>query len=128
MSKFWDTWATRHRNWRAIYTAAGFLLILLWAGIEIRSNKLIDTTRDTAVVLEIRKHSTAAAHSAWGESGGSTICTGKLMLSDSTTVELLLFSPLPNVGDKMPMVVEHYNDGKKYYSIDHQDWQMNGPR
>jgi hypothetical protein len=54
--------------------------------------------------------------------------TGKLMLSDSTTVELLLFSPLPQVVDKMPMIVQHYSDGRRYYGIDQQEWQMNGPR
>lgn len=128
MSRFWDAWATSHRNWRAIYTAAGFLFILLWAGIEIRSSRLVDSTKETAIVLEIRTHSTASSFAGREEPGGPAMCTGRLMLADSTTVELMLFSPLPDVGDRMPVIVERYNNGKTYYSVDHQDWQMNGPR
>ena len=128
MAGFWDTWATRHRNWRAASTAVVFLLILLWAAVEIRSGKLVETSSDTATVLDVRKHSTASSYAGRGEYGEATVYTGKLLLSDGTTVELLLFSPLPKVGDKMPMIVERYSDGKKYYSIDRQEWQVNGPK
>ncbi len=128
MGNFWDNWATRHRNWRAVCTAVAFLLTLSWAAIEIRSSKLVETTNDTATVLEIRKHNAASTVPGRGEYGATAMYTGKLELSDGSTVELLLFPPLPEVGDRMPMIAEHYSDGKIYYSIDHQEWRTNGPK
>ena len=49
-------------------------------------------------------------------------------MNDSTTIELLLAPPIPKVGDRVPLNVEYYDDGKTYYSIDRVEWQTQDPR
>jgi hypothetical protein len=129
MSNFWDKWATRYRNWRVIFTATGFLSILAWGSYELLiTPALIDTCAETAVVLEVKKYNLSLGSTADGKSSRDVIYRGRLLLSDSTTVEMMLVPPIPKVGDRLPINVEKYDDGSLYYSIDVVEWQTEGSR
>ncbi len=126
MSNFWDRWATHYRNWRAIFAAVGFLSILAWGSYEMQSAELVDTYAETAVVLEVKKYNLSMGTSAEGTGSRDTIYRGRLLLSDSTIVEMMLVPPIPRVGDRLPINIERYDDGSLYYSIDVVKWQTEG--
>jgi hypothetical protein len=126
MNRFWDRWATQHRNWEAIVTAVVFLSIVAWGLVQLRSAKLVKTTYETGVVTEVKKPGAATAGMREGESGGVNIHVGSLELNDSTTIQILLVPPIPRPGDRVPLKVEHYNDGSRTYTIDRERWQMHG--
>jgi len=123
MYNFWDHLATVHRNARAFTMGAGFLLILAWGAYQMRSTKLVDTTRTTAVVEEIKQYNLGSSSTSGRGSGKITIYRGKLVFEDSTWVEMQMIKPLPEVGDRLPVIVEHYDNGSKYYSVDWIAWQ-----
>ncbi len=126
MSNFWDNWATVHRNTRVIFTAAGFLLILAWGAYQMRSTKLVDTTRTTAVVKEIKTFNLGKSGTGSSGSGKVTFYRGRLAFDDSTVVEMQLIQPLPEVNDRLPVIIEHYENGSKQYIIDWVAWQTQG--
>jgi hypothetical protein len=126
MSKFTDLLATNYRNWRAIFIAIALLIITLWAINQKRSLKLIDTTYEIGVVKSVKRHSVQGISTKYGKSGGITIYKGKLLLSNNTGIELQLVPPIPNIGDSIPLIVEHFSNGKKFYFIDIEKWQIYG--
>jgi hypothetical protein len=129
MGNFWDTWATRHRNWRAIFVAAVFLSTLAWGSYKLLSvGELIEKYEDTAVVLNVETYRLSLASTAGGTGSRDTIYRGCVQLSDSVTVEMTLVPPIPAVGDQLPVIVERYDDGSSYYSIDVVKWQTEGPQ
>jgi hypothetical protein len=129
MGNFWDIWAIRHRNWRAIFVAAVFLSILAWGSWKLVSvGELVEKYEDTATVLEVRPYRLAVASTADGTGSRDTIYRGCVQLSDSATVEMTLVPPIPAAGDQLPVVVERYDDGSYYYSIDVEKWQTEGSR
>ena len=123
MNNFWDNWATVHRNTRVIFTAAGFLLILAWGAYQMRSSKLVDTTRTTVVVTEVKQYKMGSSSTNGKGSGNVTFYRGRLVFDDSTWVEMQLIQPLPEEGDRLPVIIEHYDNGSKYYSIDRVAWR-----
>ena len=129
MDNFRDIWATRHRNWRAILAAAGFLAILAWGSRELLSTpELVGKYKDTAVVLGVDEYRLVLGTTVDGSSSRDSIYRGCVQLSDSSTVELTLVPPIPAVGERIPVTVEQYEDGSLYYSIDVVEWQTEGPR
>lgn len=49
----------------------------------------------------------------------------QLKLPDDSLIELLVSaSRTPNVGDKIPLKLEHYKDGKKVYTVDRMQWEL----
>ena len=128
MSNFWDKWATRYRNWRAIFAAVGFLSILAWGAYEMQSAELVETCSETAVVLEVKKYNLSTGATAEGTGSRDAIYRGRLLLIDSTTVEMMLVPPIPRVGDSLPINIESYDDGSHCYSIDVVKWQTEGSR
>lgn len=123
MSKFWDRWATTHRNWEAIFSAVGVLLILAWAVVQLWSAEIVRITFETAVVREVKSFTTAGADAGRGDGGGMSVQVGRLELNDGRTIEILLVPPIPRTGDRVPLKVEHYDDGSRSYSIDRTRWQ-----
>lgn len=112
MPRFLDRIATQHRNWEARITALVVLVILAWATFQLRSVKLLEVTSDDATVVEVVRLG-----------GESTLYKGTLVLSDSTTLDMLLPNPVPNVGDVVPLRVEHLSNHKKSYSVDLMKWR-----
>jgi hypothetical protein len=118
MSKFWDNWATKHRNWEVIATAVGVTAILVWGIVQLKSVESVGSTEATAVVKELQAFGAAATGTDDTQVPERNMCIGVLQLEDGATIRMLLVKPLPKPGDKVPLRVEHYNDGSKTYSID----------
>jgi hypothetical protein len=128
MSSFWDNWATTHRNMRVAATATGFLLILAWGAYTLRSSKPFNITRTTAELIEINRVSLGKSSMGGNSSSGINIYRGKLVFDDSTVIELKLGQPLPELGDRLPIVIENYENGSKVYNIDWTAWRTGGGR
>ena len=48
----------------------------------------------------------------------------QVKLPDDSLIELMVTSGrIPNVGDKLPLLLEHYKDGKKVYTLNHRKWE-----
>ena len=110
--------------------AAVFLSpILIWVlatDRQLSVNKLLVIDHGIAVVTKIDQVDTSEAHTRLGV--GVDVYQGHVQLADGTEIELGLVPPMPKVGDKIPILVERYEDGKTHYRIDRQEWQMSGPR
>ena len=126
MNNIWDQIATVHRNTRAFALGAGFLLILAWGAYQLHSTKLVNTTRTTAVVEKITPYQLGYSGTYGKGSGNTTFYRGRLIFADSTWVEMQMIKPLPEVGDRLPVIIEHYDNGSKHYSVDWVDWQTHG--
>ena len=117
----WDSWARMHRNARAL-GAAFAMLIAIVAMQLLRCNPVVEHENISGVVLTLE----AEGLHPFGD--GKPYTRILVATPDSITVRLLLPSPVPKVGDVIPMVAEHYKKGDTLYSLDHQKWQMDGPR
>lgn len=127
MSRFWDRWATEHRNWGAIFTVAGVLLILAWGVAQLWSAEIVKITFERAVVKEVKTIGTTAADNSNGGVGRMKFQLAQLELKDGSTIEVLLVPPIPKTGDKILLKVEHYDDGSRTYSIDRLRSQLYNP-
>ncbi len=129
MSNFWDNWATAYRNWRAIIGAIVLLGVFIWALMlkqEFLSRKLLSIRHEEAVVKRVVKLDLNKVPSRFGSSEGVTLYKGVLELPDGTELKLTLVPPIPKVGDRVPLIVEHYDDGSRFYTIDREKWQIEG--
>ena len=129
MSRFWDRWATSYRNTRAVMAVVFLSPILIWmlaTDRQLSVNKLLMVEHETAIVTKIARADTSQLHTQLG--AGINVYQGYVELVDGTEVELGFAPPMPKVGDKIPILVERYEDGKTNYRVDRQEWQMSGPR
>jgi hypothetical protein len=125
MRWFLDLWATVYRNTRAM-TAA----VLIWAAVFIMwgikcqqdGDPLTGVVEETGVVLEVLGKPPAEAES------DLRLRPVVIMLADSTEIQLVVSTPLPEVGDRIPLRVECFQSGKKAYTFDAQKWRITGPR
>ncbi|MDH3670303.1 MAG: hypothetical protein OES46_03975 [Gammaproteobacteria bacterium] len=129
MSRFWDRWATNYRNWRVVLVGLLLLPVLIWALVtnqRLGTNRLLTVGHETAIVTRINEIDTSELHSKLGSD--VNIYQGFVELADGSEIELGFIPPIPKVGDGVPILVEQYDDGKIYYRIDRQEWQMSGPK
>ena len=109
MSAFWDNWATAHRNWRAIFAVVGLGGILIWS--QLSSGEFIRRDRVMATVVAVET-------TGMGEKV-------KFELPDGKHTFLIIDQAVPKVGDKRPIFIDVYDNGKNYVSYDHMDWKLN---
>ncbi len=93
---------------------------------QLSSNKLLAVERETAIVTKITRVDTSELHTKLG--AGINVYQGYVELADGTEIELGLVPPTPKVGDRIPILVERYENGKTHYRIDRERWQMSGPQ
>jgi|GEM_PF-2466686 hypothetical protein len=130
MSNFWDNWATTHRNWKVIISVIGLLGIFIWALIlkyESSSKKLLSIKHEKAVVKKIEKLDLSKVPSRFGTNEGAILYRGILELPDGTEIRVVLVPPIPQIGDRVPLLVENYDDGTTFYEIDRERWQTGEP-
>jgi len=111
MDSFYNSWAHAHRNAKGWGTAIFLLLLLLWTLSET-SNERISRQDIEATVIKatLLKDSTT--------SGGLS-----LKMADGKTFKIYVSAnPFPEVGDKVPLVAELYEDGSKMYMLNQQRW------
>lgn len=106
-----------YRIWKAIFALLILMPIVFWALIQ-KESKLVSTSRETAILNTVKEVSAEME----GRFGGSTTITfyrGCLELPDGTEIEISLRPPIPTTG-KVPIIVDHFDNGKKFYSIDRE--------
>ena len=125
MRWFLDLWAVVYRNTRAL-TAA----VVIWAAVAFMWGLKCQQARDPIVEVYDEKGLVVqllGSDPVPGEDTGLKLRPVQIMLADSTLIELVISTPLPKVGDRIPLRVEKYQSGKKGYSFDSQKWRISGP-
>ena len=126
MFRLLNFWATIYRNTRALSVA-----IVMWAAVALMWGLKCQSDRDPMLGM-IQETGTVIEHlgnePAPGTQTGLKLRQSVIMLADSTLIDLVLQTPLPAVGDRIPLRVEEYRSGKKVYTFDLQQWQISGPR
>jgi hypothetical protein len=105
-----ERWLHAHRLSRAVFiavTAGGLLLWALWN----RPPPMTDRSMQTGEVVS-------------AVAGGVTV----IALADGKRVRALNLQPLPKAGDRIPMIVETYQDGSVYAVVDQESWRMESLR
>lgn len=129
MSRFWDNWAKSYRNTRAVLAVVFLSPVLIWVLLtdqQSSSNRLLVVDHETAVVTKITNLDTSKLHTQLG--AGINVYQGLVQLADGTEIELGLVPPIPKLGDRVPILVERYENGSTDYRIDRQEWQVSGPQ
>ncbi|HCU54157.1 MAG TPA: hypothetical protein DIC36_07760 [Gammaproteobacteria bacterium] len=90
------------------------IIAVIWVAVE-SSNKVLKRENVTGNVLEVKEvlqTKNGSAHLAQVE------------LPDQSRIRLMLplSPPHPVAGDRIPLVVEHYEDGKSMYALDWAAW------
>ncbi len=116
----WNSWAVMHRNARAVGAALA-LLIAIVAMQLLRCDPMVGRENISGLVLQVEAEGLHPLGD--GEPQSRVI----VVMPDSVKVRLMLPPPVPQVGDAIPVVTEHYKKGKTLYSLDHQKWRMHGP-
>jgi hypothetical protein len=110
MSRFLDNWLNAQRVSYAVFIAVAMGGLLIW------------TLATWPPPL--------ASHSATGATVVSIADCGYgvVTLDDGTRLRLQFFRPFPRPGDRVPMLVETYEDGSRGYALDREAWIAGGPR
>ena len=116
----WDSWAGWYRNSRALGAALAMLIAIVTMQL-LRCNPMESRENISGVVLVVE------ARDLTGFSNGESQSRVLVATPDSLKVRLLLPPPVPEVGNLIPLVAEHYKKGDTLYFLDHQKWRMHGP-
>lgn len=121
-----DYWATIFRNTRALGTAVVIwgAVFLMW-GLKCQRERdpMLGVFQETGTVTEI-----LGSDSSDATDSGLKMRQATIMLADSTLINLVLSTPLPAVGDRIPLRMEKYRSGKRAYTFDLQEWKISGPQ
>ena len=112
MSRLWDRRATSYRNTRAVLAVVFLSPILMWVlatDQQLSTNKLLAVERETAIVTKITRVDASELLTKLG--AGINVYQGYVELADGTEIELALVPPTPKVGDRIPILVERYENG-----------------
>lgn len=113
MGKFFDNWAWAHRNARAWYMVVVLTGLLAWTLWETSAER-IEYHQISGDMLEVI-----------GENSG--IAMGRVRLADGHEIKVYLPLQLPpKVGDRVPLIIEHYEDGRVMYAFDNASWIADG--
>jgi hypothetical protein len=93
-----------YRDWR-------FRLAILIFGSALLYGMF---TRETHVVS--RSHESGTVQSVLAQ-------VGVVELKDGRRVRVMFAPPVPKEGDKIPLIVERFRDGKERYYLDQDRWQ-----
>jgi len=122
MGRFGDNWATSHRNWRAIFAAVGLSALLVWA-LTLKSEgdkrKFVKTETTYAIIEKINISQSDSRYA-----GTTSTYMAYLALADGGKIKFMLLSTPPRVGSKVPVLIDIYDDGSKYYHYSLMDWKL----
>ncbi len=115
MGHLGNTWARAHPRATAVFGAVfliGFIAFfrIFW------SPDLVSTTQEVGTLVEI-KGSPAQDHE-----GRLNLVLGTVRLDDGTEVRVFLHRPIPEVGDRVPLRAELYDDQSVVYVHDTEAW------
>lgn len=117
-----NNWASSYRTSRTIFVALALSLLLIWA-ITLKnkndSRVFIETNRLIATISDI---STSEIDSRYG--GKSITYFATLDLPDGKKIRFILQRPPPKMGTQVPISVDIYDDGSRYYHYNQIDWKL----
>ena len=117
----WNFWARHHRNARAL--GAGVAIFgAIFAMSLLRCNPMIERVEISGVVLAVEAENLRPL----GE--GEPQARVLVAAEDSVQIRLFLPPPVPKIGDKIPLIAEHYKKGDSLYHLDQQKWRLTGPQ
>ncbi len=119
MKKFLDNWATAHRDWQAAGTAIFLIGILSWGWYmtqDVSLDDILEVRYISANVIDISSGSGSTARPSLG--------MGIVELEDGQKVRILFSTPVPKLGDAVPLRVEYFKNGESFYSLDVERWRM----
>lgn len=113
MGKFFDNWAWAHRNARAWFMVIVLAGLLAWALWETSAER-IEYRETSGELLEVF---------GGGEVKNSGFAVGRVRVDDGREIKLYLPQQLPpKVGDRVPLIMERYDDGSVLYAFDNGKW------
>lgn len=95
-----------HRLSRAIFIAVAMGGMLIWTLLN-RPPPMVSRDTQMGQVISVVKD-------------GVTV----IGLADGKTVRAFTMQPIPMPGDKIPMIVERYEDGSMYATVDLEAWRI----
>lgn len=114
MGRFFDNWAWAHRNaraWGMVIVLAGLLGWTLWE----TSVERIDYRETGGELLEVI-----------GDAN-SGFSVGRVRVDDGREIKVYLPQQLtPKAGDRVPLIMEHYDDGSVLFAFDNGKWMADG--
>jgi len=110
MGTFWNNWAIAYRNGQAIFMALGVGAILVWA-LASPGGEFVRQDRVIATVLEVKQ-----------TKKGNLV---KFELPGGKHTFLFIGQGTPKVGEKRPIYINVYDNGKNYASYDSIEWILN---
>ena len=121
MGKYNSNRAIAYRNSRAVFLAISLSFILIWALFlknQGDNRTFLETQKIMATVQEINiKQATS--------SRGTTSYFVKLQLPDGKHIIFMPLKPPPiTLGSKVPILVDIYDNGTKYYHYNSIDWYV----
>ena len=125
MGWFLNMWATVYRNTRALMAA-----VVIWAAVALMWGLKCQQERDPIVGVGEEKGTVVrllGSDPAQENNPGLKMRPVQIMLADSTMIELVISTPLPAVGDRVPLRFEKFESGKRSYYFNLQKWQISGP-
>lgn len=127
-----DFWATVYRNSRAIGAAVAiWLAVAVMWGMKCQNERdpMLSRGEAAGTVVEVLGRGTdesGAQEDRASEGADFGMRPMVIQLADSTRLEMVVSSPYPSLGDRVPLQVENYESGKMIYYFDVQRWQMSG--
>lgn len=124
MSRFSDNLATSHRSSAAVFAAIGLAGILVWALVlKQEQGRFLQTENVMATIREIKKfeHKYSSRYT-----GTSLTITYVIYLTLPEGKDIKLRSSLlpPKIGSQVPVLVDVYENGSKFYYYNHMEWQL----
>lgn len=117
MLRSWDTIATNYKNMRMRLMTmglAGVLFILVV--MPYFTPEPLKQETITSTISHVGEHTTINGQNAYDT---------RFKLPDGSELEIwVMDSPYPKAGDKVPLDVTLYKDGKKVYHINYIKWRL----
>jgi len=106
------------RRARLLLLIPALIIAVIWAVVESR-NEVLKRETVTGKVLEVKEVL---------QTKSGSMHFARVELPDQTRIRLLLplSPPHPVAGDRIPLTVEHYEDGKTLYALDWVTWIDSG--
>ncbi len=118
-------WAIAHRNTLAVFSAMGLVGILVWALMQknhLDSQTLLKTEQVNATITKIE----IIKYDASGRYNQKTFTNYvvSLKLPDSKKIKFILARKPPQEGTQVPILLDHYTNGKIFYYYNLIDWYL----
>ncbi len=117
-----NDWATSHRNSRGVFAVIGLIGVLVWALVlkkQEESHTLLRTDQITATISQIK----ITKREGDSRTSGATYFV-QLELPDKKHIRFMLLRQPPKVGTQVPVLVDIYDDDKKYYHYSLVEWSL----